>query len=223
MARTHSTRWYAFTLRTVVLLALGLVATPALASSVLQFSFDELCDHADVIIEGRVVAAQSRIDAPGGQIATYVRIAVIERLKGPNVGAEIELRFAGGTVGDLTMEIADMRLPVVGEVGIYFVESLVERPVHPLVGWSQGHFLALNETKTGRPGVFTPEGKAVVGIGRAGSVARQRQVIPGTGTALEVQVGGAGVEPPSALAVSEFKERIRRNIAPPAADPAAEQ
>ena len=209
-------------IRTIVVVwVLGFMARPVVASSILQFTFDELNDHADLIIEGRVVASQSRIDEPGGQIATYVRIAVLERLKGPDVGSELELRFSGGTVAGLSLEIADMRLPVVGEVGIYFVESLRERQVHPLVGWSQGHFVELNDTTTGRPGVFTAEGKAVLGIGRDVSVARQRQVVPGTGTALEVQVEGAGVAPQAALAVSEFKDRIRRNIAALAADPVA--
>jgi hypothetical protein len=200
---------------------LGFTTLPVVASSILQFTFDELNDHADLIVEGRVVAAESRVE-PGGQIATYVRIAVLERLKGPDVGSELELRFAGGSVAGLSLEIADMRLPAVGEVGIYFVESLLERQVHPLVGWSQGHFVELNDPTTGRPGVFTPEGKAVLGIGRDISLTRRRQVVPGTGTALEVQVeGGAAVAPQSALAVSEFKDRIRRSIAAVAADPVA--
>jgi hypothetical protein len=34
-----------------------------------------------------------------------------------------------------------MQLPQEGEHGIYFVESLERLQVHPLYGWSQGHFI----------------------------------------------------------------------------------
>ena len=200
-----------------------ITATPVVASSVLQFTFDELNDHADLIIEGRVVAAQSRVEYPGGRIATYVRIAVLERLKGPDVGSEVELRFAGGTVGGLSLEIADMRLPAVGEVGIYFVESLRERQVHPLVGWSQGHFLERNDKKTGLPGVFTPAGKAVLGIGRAASVVQRRPVLSGTGTALEVLTEDAPTASRPAMSATEFKDTIRRTVAALATSQAAKR
>ncbi len=195
-----------------------ITATPVFASSVLQFTFDELSDHADLIIEGRVMSVESRVENPGGRIATYVRIAVLDHLKGPDVGPELELRFAGGTVAGLSMEIADMVFPVVGETGIYFVESLRERQINPLVGWSQGHFLEQSDEKTGLPGVFTPAGKAVLGIRSAASIVQQRQVLSGTGTALGVLVENVLVEDaPSAsrpaMSTTEFKDEIRRRVA----------
>lgn len=213
MTKTHLSRGRASALRIALLWASSCLATPVMATSVLQFTFDELCDHSDVIIEGRVVAVESRVDAPRNQIATYVRIQVLDRLKGASVGSELELRFAGGTVGSLSLEIADMRLPAVGETGIYFVESLMERPVHPLVGWSQGHFIELDDKRAGRPGVFTTSGNAVVAIGRDISAGLQRQVVPGSGTALGVQVEDARLAPENALAVNDFKNQIRRSMA----------
>ena len=41
----------------------------------------------------------------------------------------------------MTMHISDMLLPERGEHGIYFIESLEKMQVHPLYGWSQGHFI----------------------------------------------------------------------------------
>jgi hypothetical protein len=201
-----------------IVLSMGLclatiTATPVVASSVLQFTFDELNDHADLIIEGRVVAVQSRMEDPGGQIATYVRIAVLERLKGPDVGSEIELRFVGGTVEGLSLEITDMRLPAVDEVGIYFVESLRERQVHPLVGWSQGHFIEQNDDETGQTGVFTAAGEAVTGIRSDVTVVQRRQVLPGTGTALAVLTRQASSASQPAMKAAEFKNTIRRAVA----------
>lgn len=196
---------------------LALLSTPAVATSVLQFSFDELVDHADLIIEGLVVSAESRVESPDGQIATYVRIVVQDRIKGPDVGAELELRFVGGTVAGNTLEVSDMLMPAVGESGIYFVESLRERQVHPLVGWSQGHFLTRNDDQAGRPGVFTPAGRAIVGISHAASVLQPRRVLPGNGVARGVLVDDAPSPspPPSraAMSVAEFKTEIRASIA----------
>jgi len=198
---------------------LALVAAPVAATSVLQFSVDELADHADLVIEGRVVSAESRIETPGGKIATYVRIAVLDRIKGPDVGAELELRFVGGTVGDYTLEIADMLMPVVGETGIYFVESLRERQVNPLVGWSQGHFTEQVDPQNGRRGVYTPAGRAVSGISAGAAGAQQRQVVPGTGTALGVVVEEGLTPSRPAMSVADFKAEIRRRVA--AREPAA--
>jgi len=193
--------------------ALALAATPVAATSVLQFSFDELADHAALVIEGRVVSAESRVESPGGRIATYVRIAVLDRLKGPDVGAEIELRFAGGTVGDYTLEVSDMVMPVVGETGIYFVESLVTQQVNPLVGWSQGHFTERVDPQTGRRGIYTPAARAVFGISTAATGAQQRQVLPGTGTARGVIVEEGLTPSPPAMSVADFKAEIRRRVA----------
>ena len=192
--------------------ALALMATPVMATSVLQFSFDELVDHADLIIGGRVVSAESRVESPDGRIATYVRIVVLERIKGPDVGAELELRFVGGTVGGITLEVSDMVMPVVGETGIYFVESLRERQVNPLVGWSQGHFLERTDGNTGRPGIFTAAGKAVVGISHAASVVQRRQVLPGTGSALGVLTEDAPSPSRPAMSATDFRNEIRRSV-----------
>ncbi len=40
-----------------------------------------------------------------------------------------------------------MQMPEVGEQGIYFVESLQRRQVHPLYGWAQGHFLVVADER----------------------------------------------------------------------------
>jgi len=222
MSQTRSTGPLSWTRTLLVAWALALVATPAVATSVLQFSFDELGDHADLIIEGWVVSAESRVESPDGQIATYVRIVVLDRIKGPDVGAELELRFVGGTVAGYTLEVSDMVVPAVGERGIYFVESLRERQVNPLVGWSQGHFLERIDEQTGLPGVFTPAGKAVSGIRAGASVAQQRQVLQGTGTALGVLVEDARSRSRPAMSATDFKDEIRRSVAALAPGPEAQ-
>jgi hypothetical protein len=73
------------------------------------------------------------------------------------------LRFLGGTVGNKTMAICDMKFPQPGERGIYFVASLERMQVHPLYGWSQGHFL-LWPDETGTDRVMTSSEQPVTEI-----------------------------------------------------------
>ena len=66
-------------------------------------------------------------------------------------------------MGDVTMAVSDMQVPQVGEHGIYFVESLVRSQVHPLYGWSQGHFIVETDD-TGTDRVMTSRKQSVIGV-----------------------------------------------------------
>ena len=61
------------------------------------------------------------------------------------------------------MSISDMKVPQVGERGIYFVESLERSQVHPLYGWSQGHFI-VEMDDTGADRVMTTRKQPVTGL-----------------------------------------------------------
>jgi hypothetical protein len=77
--------------------------------------------------------------------------------------SNITLRFLGGTVGDLTLAVTDMRLPQQGEHGIYFVESLERFQVNPLYGWSQGYFIVERDA-TGSERVMTNRRLPITGV-----------------------------------------------------------
>lgn len=190
-----------------------MVAQPALASSVRQLAFTEICDRAELIFEGRVVATDARNEGPGRGIRTYVRIEVLDRLKGPAAGSEIELRFAGGSVAGHTMSVGDMRMPAVGEVGIYFVESPGGAQIHPLVGWDQGHFIEQFDEATGAAGIFTPSGHAVLGIAKNAAPTEPRRVLSGHGAALGIEIAAATTESPRPIGVQAFKDRVREVLA----------
>jgi len=128
----------------------GAIATLALlslvcltGSSVRETSVDEMVAHSEFVFEGRVTGLEAREAAEGRQIHTYVSFQILDIIKGPPLGTSLELRFLGGSVGEKTLSVSDMRLPSLGEHGVYFVESLSRRQVHPLFGWSQGHLLVL--------------------------------------------------------------------------------
>lgn len=113
----------------------------ALATTVLKVSLDELTQDAPLIIEAEVLSKQVRASKVNGRPCTYFRFNIIEVVKGEFEEPEIELCFAGGTLNGLTMKVSDMNMPTVGETGIYFIDAPGKEPIHPLHGWSQGHYL----------------------------------------------------------------------------------
>lgn len=110
------------------------------ASSVREISLDEMLQQSQLVFEGTVTAVRARENSKK-RIHTHVTFEINDIIKGEYNSNIITLSFLGGTVGNVTMAVSDMRLPQEGEHGIYFVESLDRLQVNPLYGWSQGHFI----------------------------------------------------------------------------------
>lgn len=159
---------------------LCLVSAPALATTVLQLSFPEVVESAEFIFEGHVSKVESIQTGPRS-IHTKVTFEIISVIKGTYPDTEISLQFLGGEVDGRRLVVQGMQTPVEGDTGIFFVESLQETLIHPLVGWSQGHFL-LETDANGETRVLSAEHAPVTGIALA--------VEPQTDTATE-NVGDA--------------------------------
>ncbi len=124
----------------VAMVLMLVVSLSTVASTLLQMSFGEIAKGAELIFEGRVLAVEPR-QQPGEMIKTWVRFAVIDVVKGDFAEDEIELSFLGGRLGGRQLEVTDMAIPEVGETGFYFVETVLEAQVNPLLGWDQGRYL----------------------------------------------------------------------------------
>ena len=72
-------------------------------------------------------------------IHTYVTFRVVDVIKGTHNRPEIILRFLGGTVVEISLDVSESTLPEFGQKGVYFVESLDRFQVNPLYGMDQGH------------------------------------------------------------------------------------
>ena len=94
-------------------------------------------------------------------------------------------------------------MPVLGEKGIYFVESLQRRQVHPFYGWDQGHFLIM-VGPDGAERVTTRSRKAVLGLdsGQIGNLNRLSSGVA-SGVSISDEVEGIGIT------VSQFKQTLR--------------
>lgn len=197
-------------------LLLSLCTLSARASIVLEMSFQEVVDHAELVFEGRVRAVEARREVDG-MIYTSVEFEVLDVLKGDYADNALTLRFLGGTVGGQRLEVTDLQLPQVGETGFYFVESLTRPQVNPLVGWSQGHFL-IEPRADGRPGVLTAHHEPVFGVSspeQAPVTAAMNTFSKGVAKGVIVQESLSAMAASAPMPVDEFKRSVRALVQQP--------
>jgi len=186
----------------------------AQASTVLQMSFDEVVDGAELVFEGRVTGLESR-RINDGSIHTFVTFHISEVVKGAFTGDTIELRFLGGQIGSTGLRVSDMQMPELGETGIYFVETLRDFQVNPLVGWAQGHFL-IEDMGNGASVVTTASHDPIVSVEAADGVANtQAQAVFSKGVAKGLSISkGVASSATRGLSAEQFKANIRAIVEP---------
>ncbi len=187
-----------------------LLALPGAATTVRQTSVDEMLGACELVFEGEALASGVE-ESPGGRhVFTWVDFAVRDVVKGPAVDDRIRLYFLGGAVGDRIVEVGGMRVPAVGERGLYFVESLARRQVHPFYGWDQGR-LRILPGPGGVDRVVSADGRPVVGLAPPNAIRRPRGALSeGVADELELDVG-ARLE--DALSAAELKAQLRGRLA----------
>ena len=133
--------------RTVFLSAL-LVAAVASSSTVVGYSFSELCSHANAIVRGRVIAQQSQwVD---GRIMTEVTIEVLESVKGDHqAGQTVVVLNHGGAVDNLATWVPGAPVFTDAEEVILFLERSPEHDTPLVLGLGQGKFSVTTDPETG--------------------------------------------------------------------------
>ncbi len=175
------------------------------AFSVEAVSVEEILENSALVIEGQVMASESRPVEGSRMIQTCFRFEIAEIIKGDHPDDSFELCFLGGTLDGVTMRVSGMRYPEIGETGIYFVESLDRLQVHPLYGGPQGHFLVVRDPATGKEQVLTSDRRSVVGV-----ISSSKITTPGlsTGAARGVLTAGpTGIA--NAMTKEDFKQSLR--------------
>ncbi len=197
-------------LMVLFLLAGLLAARPVAASTVMAMEFTDVAAEAELIFEGRVIDIEAR-ENEAGRIHTWVRFEVRDVLKGDYAGDRLELRYLGGERGGRHMEVTDMQQPRGGESGIYFVESLANDLIHPLVGWSQGHYL-IETDDSGVRRVNTAAGRPVSDVAADGRDDGDRGVFAEQGDAAGGVITAPLNTPGQALRVDDFKAAVERAL-----------
>ena len=189
------------------------------ATSVLQVDMEQLLNDAAVIFEGEVIASDAKWNADNTYISTWVTFRVDDVLKGELPSATITQSFAGGTVGDTTLEVSGMVYPQLGETGIYFIENPDRPQVNPMVGWSQGHFkVKMDEQGTQR--MFTESDVPIQGIDDAAPASLQGEnaqevsvALPlSEGVAQGLRVGSSHDAADTAIDKQDFKSALRARL-----------
>lgn len=199
------------TLMLSVLMSLMLLVTPigissARATSVVQMDFYEVLANAELVFEGRVVHVEAQQTGPRS-IHTLVRFEILSVLKGEYRQSTLELSYLGGTVGTRVLEVQSMQIPALGEHGFYFVESLHEPLVHPLTGWSQGHFL-IEPDAANQPRVHTAAQQPVTAI-VAAPTAPAPAMLGHDGSSRGVVVQNPAA-PTDAISAEQFRQLVRQ-------------
>ncbi len=155
-------------------LALGLLLLAGAATSraltVLTRDFDQLVARADTVFKGVVTAKTARWVGEGEKrhINTFVTFRVEETYKGESV-PEQTLKFLGGELDGVGMEVPDMPQFEVGQDAVLFVVNNGTQ-FCPLVGVAQGRFHVVKDTATGRDRIFTDDHFPVVNTAEIGKL-----------------------------------------------------
>jgi hypothetical protein len=146
-----------------------LTAASAHSTSVLPLTFDELVARADEVIVARVVARQSSwvTSRSGRAIVTDVTFSIERTLKGES-RIQRTLEFLGGTVGDVTLEVAGIPEFQVNDRDVLFVRD-TGRPASPLVGFSYGRFRVVRDATFGTDIIRTFDGRPLASLDDVGN------------------------------------------------------
>lgn len=184
----------------------------ASATTILGMDIDEVAQQSEMIFEGEVIQSQALEDTASGIINTYVTFRVTDLVKGDFAGDSLELKFAGGELNGQIVEVSGSTLPKLGEMGIYFVESISEDMLNPLLGWSQGHFILKNEN--GERRVHTVNENPVTQIQSVAEIplaikAPVELIQDKEGVAAGVTVQTRALTTVNPMTADEFKRQIR--------------
>ena len=182
-----------------------LVLTPANATTVVPPTFEEIADRADLVFVGKVVGSQAewRVAGTDQAIFTLVEFHTEEILKG-TVAESVSLRFLGGTVGGVTLEVVAVPKFKAGDRVLLFVEGNGVQ-FCPLVGVYHGKFEVRKDDKSSRAVVFMHDGKALrdvaeIGAGEGAEFGRKRAML-------------SIPEEREPMSLDDFKARIRLHLA----------
>ena len=153
-------------LTTLCLLAAAGVAR---STTVIPPTFDQLVAEAQTVFVGEVVSQRSVMDtsSQGRSIHTIVTFRVEDVWKG-TLGARTQLEFLGGTVGDLTIQVAGMPAFAVGQRNVLFVTGSA-KSISPLVGLSYGRLRVERGTSDGVDRVRTNDGRSLGALRELGT------------------------------------------------------
>lgn len=188
-------------------LLMAFVSTSAWASSVRAVDVGEMLEHAELVFEGQVIAERVKRGDRKRDIYTEVTFQVTDVIKGEFDADAIVLSFSGGAIDGEAVVVSDLNRPRVGDRGVYFVESMQRRQVHPLYGWDQGLFVVEPDLASGASVVKTQSRKAIYGVSSSQAASDADSGLSnGVAIGLRLQRRSADERP---MTLDQFKDTLR--------------
>lgn len=184
-------------------LTLGLWAGAGQAATVTSVGTADLATKANFIFHGKAVERWVAAGAKSGSIYTYMRFAVTDVIKGDPARQSVVLSFLGGTLNGRTLRVEGMKLPTIGDEGVYFVTQVERNYVQPFYGWDQGRFQVRTDS-AGDKSVFTHDARPVK---RVDMVHAAKGIAAGEAAGVVV-----AAQDRDALSLASFKLRIREIV-----------
>ncbi|MBT6481065.1 MAG: hypothetical protein HOK53_04115 [Gammaproteobacteria bacterium] len=193
----------------LVVLMGGIIALSAAATTIQKFTFEEMVELSELILEGEVISVNPFISDE--LVYTRILLEVHDVLKGDDPGEFLELDFLGGELNGKTVHVSGQDIPFEGEKGFYFIENTSNDSVNPFLGWSQGHFIIVEEDGVRR--MRTAGNQPVTDVEPVSSIPpsikKPLSVVEGnTDIAAGVMTESSPIMIQRALTVEEFKSRI---------------
>ncbi len=175
---------------------------PARATTLAETDFTRQVAQAEKVFVADVLATRSDWAGQGAKrrIATYVRVRVVEAVKGEANG-EFELDFTGGTVGEETLRISGMPLPKAGEREIFFVSGNGVQ-LCPLVGFWHGRLKIWRGGSVAEDRVCRHDGRPLMQLAEVGRSSEKDRPAPTVERGFE-----------AGMTVSEFLGAVRTEVA----------
>jgi hypothetical protein len=118
--------------------AILLIALAAAATSIPRLSFEELTDHSEIIVSGRIVRSWCDWDTDHRFIWTHYELRISAAHKG-SPPQTVVVSEPGGVLGDRGMSIADAVSYQPGEQVVVFLERMPNGYLRT-TGWGQGKY-----------------------------------------------------------------------------------
>lgn len=190
------------------------LASISFATTVMEMDIEKISNEAELIFEGEVILRETQ-QGNGNAINTYVTFRVDDVIKGDSPST-LELRFLGGVHNGRITEVSGLRMPELGERGIYFVESVSRSLVNPLIGWSQGHYL-IEEDSQGSRRVTSNNNRPITAIFPTANIPATIRKPPSTlggtnDTAFGIMTESSAQTYERSISVDEFKQQIQNLI-----------
>lgn len=133
---------------TILLFLCVSLAATAHASVVLQLSDQQMTTQADRIVRAKVIQKISRWDKKTKRVYTYVKLVVLDPIKGSKGAEEVTIRLMGGSANGVGMHISGSPSFKLGEEVVVFLEKVRQAPkFHHVMGMAYGKFQVVMDTK----------------------------------------------------------------------------